>query len=420
MNTKGTIFLILSALVMVVGIFVVNAYTAPLIEEARIQRENALYFDIVPEANGFGPFTPLSTPPSSVRSMVTMTQGGEDYALVYETSFRGWNEGIQVLFFVYADRLEVAGIRILAHSETADYGGRLLENPSFTSQFAGLTGERLFNDGLDQMAGATRTLLAVEDALTEVLRYHQESILGIVEVDTTPPIIRVLALPTTFNAGSTEPDWRNYFEVTNKDEVTVTIDRGNLNMNVASDTPYVITATFTDPVGNSAQARINITIVAEEEEIIEVNVEPSPERVELFRRLYPTNELLTDLTETVRLSGPVTNVYRIRLDNQTEIFTYEATFTGWNPGIQILVFVRPTGQIDSVVVLNHSETQNASRYGSLLLGNEQYIQGFQNRTLSEIPSYEFDSVAQSTETRNAMRNNIVSILEFHESLHSSN
>jgi hypothetical protein len=47
----------------VVGIFVVNAYTAPLIEEARFQRENSLYFDIVPDADAFTLFTPPTTPP---------------------------------------------------------------------------------------------------------------------------------------------------------------------------------------------------------------------------------------------------------------------------------------------------------------------------------------------------------------------
>jgi Na+-translocating ferredoxin:NAD+ oxidoreductase RnfG subunit len=420
MKSKGSIFLVLAALAMVAGIFAVNAYTAPMIEEARIQRENALYFDIVPEANGFGPYTPLSAPPSMVRSMVTMTQGGEDYALVYEASFKGWNDGIQVLFFLYANRSEVAGIRILSHNETIGIGDRLLENPSFLSQFQNLSGDALLNQGLDEVSGASAPITqdAIENALIEILAYHEEFILGI--VDTTPPIIRILALPTAFNAGSTEPDWRTYFEVTNKDQVTVTIDRGNLNMNVASELPYVITATFTDPLGNSAQARLNITIVSEEEVIEIINIEPSAERIELFDQLYPTNELLTDLTETLRLSEPITNVYRIVLADESEILAYEATFTGWNPGIQILLFVRPTGQIDSLVVLGHSETQNASRYGALLLDNDVYIQGFQNRDVSEVSSYEFDSVAQSTATRSGMRDNILKILDFHQSLHDSN
>lgn len=407
---------------MVAGIFVVNAYTAPLIQEARIQRENALYFDIVPEANGFGPFTPLATPPTMVRSMVSMTQNGDDYVLVYDTTFKGWNDGIQVLFFVYANRLEVAGIRIVAHEETVGIGDRLLENRTFLSQFQNLTGERLFAQGLDQIAGTSAPITqdAIEDALVEVLRYHQEFILGEVEVDTTPPIIRILALPTTFNAGSEEPDWRRYFEVTNKDEVTVTIDRGNLNMNVASDTPYIIMATFTDPVGNTAQARLNITIVAEEEVIEIINVEPSAERSQLFNQLFPNNSQLTDLTDVVALQEPVTNVYRILEGESPVAFVYEASVVGFyrNTPIQLLLFVAPNGTILRLEIL----ASNASEGYGQLLNNAAYLEGFVglNATNASIDDFVFDSVADATRTRDGLQSGVVAILEYHSQLNHSN
>lgn len=422
MNTKGSIFLVLAALAMVAGIFAVNAYTSPLIEEARIQRENSLYFDIVPDANGFGPFTPLTAPPSFVQSMVTMTQGGDDYVLVYEATFKGWNDGIQTLFFVYADRLEVAGIRVLAHNETVGIGDRLLENRTFLSQFQRLTGERLFDQGLDQIAGTSAPITqeAVEDALVEVLRYHQEFILGEVEVDTTPPIIRVLALPTTFNAGSEEPDWRRYFEVTNKEEVSVTIDRGELNMNQASDAPYVITATFTDPVGNTAQARLNITIVAEEEVIEIVNVEPSAERSQLFNELFPNNSQLTDLTDVVTLQEPVTNVYRILEGDTPVAFVYEAAVVGFyrNTPIQLLLFVAPDGTIVRLEILASNDREG---YGQLLT-NSTYLEGFVGLNVSNasVDDYVFDSVADATGTRTGLQTGIVAILEYHAQLNPSN
>jgi Na+-translocating ferredoxin:NAD+ oxidoreductase RnfG subunit len=422
MKSKGSIFLVLAALAMVAGIFAVNAYTAPMIEEARVQRENALYFDIVPEANGFGPYTPLTTPPTFVRSMVTMTQGGDDYVLVYEATFKGWNDGIQVLFFVYANRLEVAGIRVLAHEETVGIGDRLLENNTFLSQFQNLTGERLFAQGLDQIAGTSAPITqdAVEQALVDVLRYHQEFILGEVEVDTTPPIIRILALPTTFNAGSDEPDWRRYFEVTNKDEVSVTIDRGNLDMNQASDVPYVITATFTDPVGNTAQAQLNITIVAEEEIIEIINVEPIPERAQLFNQLFPNNTQLTDLTEVVALQEPVTNVYRILEGDVAVAFVYEASVVGFyrNTPIQLLLFVAPEGTILRLEIL----ASNASEGYGQLLSNAAYIDGFigLSATNASIEDYVFDSVADATRTRSGLQSGVVAILDYHAQLNPSN
>jgi Na+-translocating ferredoxin:NAD+ oxidoreductase RnfG subunit len=217
MKTKGSLFLILSAIFMVVGIFVVNAFTAPLIEEAKLQRENSLYFDVVPTANGFESYLPLVIPPESVRSMVSMTQDAADFVLVYEATIKGWNDGIEFLLFVYADRPEIAGIRILSHNETVGIGDRLLENTSFLDQFVNLSGQELLAQGLDQISGTSApvTNAAIEEAVIEILTYHQEVILG--EVDTTPPIIRILALPTTFNAGSVEPNWEDYFVVTNKD-----------------------------------------------------------------------------------------------------------------------------------------------------------------------------------------------------------
>ena len=422
MNTKGSIFLVLTALVMVVGIFAVNAYTAPMIEEARVQRENALYFDIVPEANGFGAFTPLTSPPQVVRSMVTMTQGGEDYVLVYDTTFKGWNDGIRMLFFVYADRLELAGVRLISHDETVGIGDRLLENRTFQAQFQNLTADRVFNQGLDQIAGTSAPVTqdAVEEALIEVLRYHQEFILGEVEVDTTPPEIRILSLPTTFNEGAAEPNWEAYFQVTNKDEVTVSINRGNLNMNQASDTPYVITATFTDAFGNTAQAQLSITIVAEEEVIEIINIEPSPERSTLFNELFPTNTQLTDLTDALSLQEPVTNVYRITQGETILAVAYEATVVGFyrNDPIRLLLFVDLDGTINQLVILSSNDDEG---YGQLLV-NPEYLQGFEGRdaTNVSVEEYVFDSVADATRTRTGLQSGIVAILEYHSTQDYSN
>jgi Na+-translocating ferredoxin:NAD+ oxidoreductase RnfG subunit len=428
MNTKGSIFLVLAALVMVVGIFAVNAYTSPMIEEARVQRENALYFDVVPEANGFGAFTPLTTPPQVVRSMVTMTQSGEDYVLVYDTTFKGWNDGIRMLFFVYADRLELAGVRLISHDETVGIGDRLLENRTFQAQFQNLTADRVFNQGLDQIAGTSAPVTqdAVEEALIEVLRYHQEFILGEVEVDTTPPEIRILSLPTTFNEGTIEPNWEAYFQVTNKDEVTVSINRGSLNMNQASDTPYVITATFTDAFGNSAQAQLSITIVAEEEVIEIINIEPSPERSTLFNELFPTNTQLTDLTETLSLQEPVTNVYRISQDDTILSVAYEATVVGFyrNTPIRLLLFVNLDGTINRLVIVDSNSSEG---WGRLLI-DQDYLQGFQGLDVNSASidkyDYEIDFSAGATDntvrTRTGLQDGIVQILEYHATQDYSN
>lgn len=418
MKTKSSLFLVASALVMVVGIFVVNAYTAPLIEEARFQRENSLYFDIVPDADAFVLFTPATTPPALVRSMTAMTQDTKDYVLVYEASVKGWNDGIQLLVFVYADRLDLAGMRVLSHNETIGIGDRLLENPAFLSQFNELSGTQVIDQGLDSIAGTSApfTNQAVEDAVIEILQYHQEFILG--EVDTTPPLIRVLALATTFNAGTAEPNWVDYFTVTNKDSVTVSIDRGTLNMNIASVNPYQVTATFVDTFGNRAQASIFITIVAEEEIIEIINVQPSDERSSLFNELYPNNTTLSDITGVVSLSEPVNNVYEILQDETVIATVYEASATGFyrNTPMQLLLFVQPSGAIDQLVILTSDSREG---YGQLLV-NTDYLQGFTGLNANTLDAYEFDSIADTTRTRTGLKDSILAILEFHHLQSNSN
>lgn len=417
MKTKGSLFLLLSAVVMVIGIFVVNAYTSPLIEEARLQRENSLYFDVVPAANGFVSYLPVTTPPESVQTMVSMTQDDDDYVLVYEASIKGWNDGIEFLLFVYADRLEVAGIRIVSHNETVGIGDRLLENTSFLNQFVNLNGTQLVTQGLDQIAGTSApvTNAAIEEAVVEIINYHQEFILG--EVDTTPPIIRVLALPTTFNAGSVEPNWEDYFVVTNKEEVTVTIDRGNLNMELAGTTPYEVTATFVDSDGNQAQASVFITIVAAEEVIEIVNIEPSDERAELFNELYPANTLLSDVTDVVSLIESVRHVYQITQDETVISTVYEASVVGFyrNTPIQLLLFVQPSGAIDRLVILSSDDKEG---YGELLV-NSEYLQGFSGLTSNTVETYEFDSIAETTRTRTGLKEGILTLLAFHQTLEIS-
>jgi Na+-translocating ferredoxin:NAD+ oxidoreductase RnfG subunit len=418
MKTKSSLFLVVSAIFMVVGIFVVNAYTAPLIEEARLQRENSLYFDVVPDANGFESYLPLSTPPVFVRAMTSMTQDQSDYVLVYESTIKGWNDGIEFLLFVYVDRLEIAGIRILSHNETVGIGDRLLESPSFLSQFNDLNGSQVINQGLDQIAGTSAPVTndAIKEAIINILEYHQTYILG--EVDQTPPIVRVLALPTTFNAGSSEPNWEAYFVVTNKESYTITIERGILNMNAASTSPYEVKATIVDSFGNQAQASVFITIVAEEEVIEIINVEPSEERVTLFNELYPRNTRLSDVTGVVSLVDSISNVYQIYEDDIVVATAYEASavgFYGKNSPIQLLLFVQPSGVIDQLVILSSNAREG---YGRLLV-NTEYLQGFSTLNAAQVQAYEFDEVADSTGTQTGLKDAILLVLAFHETLEIS-
>jgi hypothetical protein len=236
------------------------------------------------------------------------------------------------------------------------------------------------------------------------------------------PSFVFLALPTTFNAGSDEPDWRRYFEVTNKDQVTCHHRPRQLGHECQASECTVrdYRNLHRSTVANTAQARLNITIVAEEEIIEIINVEPIPERAQLFNQLFPNNTQLTDLTEVVALQEPVTNVYRILEGDVAVAFVYEASVVGFyrNTPIQLLLFVAPEGTILRLEIL----ASNASEGYGQLLSNAAYIDGFigLSATNASIEDYVFDSVADATRTRSGLQSGVVAILDYHAQLNPSN
>jgi len=189
-------------------------------------------------------------------------------------------------------------------------------------------------------------------------------------------------------------------------------------MGIVSSSPYEVTATFIDSDGNQAQASVYITIVAEEEVVEIVNVEPSEERSDLFNELYPENTKLSDVTAVTSLIESVRNVYQIIQDETIISHVYEASVVGFyrNTPIQLLLFVQPSGAIDRLVILSSNDSEG---YGELLV-NSDYLQGFSGLTSSTLEAYQFDSIAETTRTRNGLRDGILTLLAFHQTLENSN
>lgn len=415
MNTKSTIALLFVAAIMVVGIFAVNMITRPIILEEQVRRENEIYFGIVEEATFIEEVTDEYQPLGLISNIYSMTLEGEPYVYVYEITTKGFSDGLEFLLFVYADRESIAGIRILNHSETPEYGGKVLDDVAYLSTFFEASNDQLLNLGIDQVAGATRTIRGLESAVQEVIAYHYNEVVNVVIPeppvipDTTPPVIEILGRNKTFNEGESAPDYASYVVVRDNEDNSpvVTINSSAVDMNTPGE--YNVLVSVRDESGNESTTSFVITVVAEEVEIIIVITPPPAERVELFEELYPSATQLSDETSQFAVIDPITNIYRIEENELVISMVYEAVLDGFVDDISMLLFVNALGEVERIEILSHRESRG---YGADLIADPTFIDQFIASTASSPAT--IDSYGGATITGEAISTGIQTILEFHQ------
>lgn len=412
MNTKATIALLGAAAIMVVGIFAVNTLTRPIILEERIRRENEIYFGIVEEATYIEDISTEYQLPDSIGQLLLMSQDDKPYVYVYQTITKGFSEGLEFLLFIYADTQAVAGIRILDHNETPEYGGKVLDDSRYFDHLYDASNELLLTNGIDQVAGATLTIRGLQSAIQEVITYHNDEVVEFVIPDTTPPVIEILGRNKTFKEGDPVPDFASYVSVNDNedDSPTVVINSSAVDMNTPGE--YTVTVTVTDASGNESTSSYNIIVVAEEEEIIIVITPPPAERVAIFEELYPSATQLSDETSQYALVDPVTNIYRIEENESVRSVVYEASFDGFIlDSIKMLLYINASGEVERLTILDHRESRG---YGADLIADPAFIDRFVNASVSNPAPV--DSYAGATVTGEAIYNSVQAILEFHQEI----
>ncbi len=415
MNLRATITLLVVAVIMVVSIFAVNTLTRPLILEERVRRENETYFGIVEEATFIEEVTEEYQPLDLISNIYSMTLDGEPYVYVYQATTKGFSDGLEFLLFAYSDRESIAGIRILNHNETPEYGGKVLDDTTYLSTFFDVLNEQIINLGIDQVAGATMTIQGLEKAVQEVIAFHYNVVINVeipeppVIPDVTPPLVEILARNKTFKEGQSAPDYASYLSVSDNedDSPIVTINSSSVDMNTPGE--YQVLVSVIDESGNETTTSFFITVVAEEVEIIIVITPPPDERAELFEELYPSSTQLSEETSQFVLADPITNIYRIE-ENEIILSTvYEASVEGFVDNIAMLLFVNPTGEVQRLEILSHRESRG---YGADLISDSAFIDKFINSTISSPAT--IDSYGGATITGEAISTSIQAILEFHQ------
>ena len=96
----------------------------------------------------------------------------EPRAVTFETSGKGYGGDINVMVAVNLETDEIVGIGVTTQSETPGLGSRTKTDPSFASQFKGMSIKDLFkvkaDDGdIDAVSGATKSSRGVCEAVMD-------------------------------------------------------------------------------------------------------------------------------------------------------------------------------------------------------------------------------------------------------------
>ena len=166
MNTKTLIksIVVLSVICLIISgaLAVVNSFTAPIIEAAAIERENASRQQVLPSAAEFEALT--ADLPDNISGAYKGVDGsGNTVGYVFTAGNKGFDGTILVMTAIDTDGKIVAVSTLDVTSETATLGG-LTAKESYTSMYPGKDASL---DGVDVISGATITSEAYEQCVLD-------------------------------------------------------------------------------------------------------------------------------------------------------------------------------------------------------------------------------------------------------------
>jgi electron transport complex protein RnfG len=113
------------------------------------------------------------------RTFFVAIYNGEPTGVAFETSGKGFGGDVGVMVGIDVKDDKLLGVDVTTHSETPGMGARAKTDPSFVSQFKGLSIEKPFKvtaDGgtINALSGATITSRAVSAATTEADQIYEK------------------------------------------------------------------------------------------------------------------------------------------------------------------------------------------------------------------------------------------------------
>lgn len=159
---KSIVVLVVICLVTSAALAVINHFTAPVIREAKLQRETASRQAVLAQAEIFEPL-PSDHLPDTVFSAYRGLRDGQTVGYVFTAGRKGFNGIVEVICAIDPEGRIVNAATLDVSSETKTLGGQTA-NASYTDQYIGKDANL---DGVDAISNATITSTAYASAIRD-------------------------------------------------------------------------------------------------------------------------------------------------------------------------------------------------------------------------------------------------------------
>ena len=166
---KSIVVLVVICLVISGALAVVNHFTAPVIRQARAEREMQSRQALIPQAAEFK-FLPVEGFPASVTAAdLALDADGRPVGYVFRAEGKGFNGTIVVMAAIDGSGRLMQVSTVDVTSETATLGGQTAKE-SYTAQYQGVDASL---EGVNAISGATVTSKAYEQCVLDCFTAFQ-------------------------------------------------------------------------------------------------------------------------------------------------------------------------------------------------------------------------------------------------------
>ena len=167
---KPIVVLSLICVVVTAALAATNEVTAPIIEEARIEAENAARLAVLPDADGFTEVTGISV--DGVSAVYTANNGT---GAAITASAKGYGGDVVIMVGIGSDG-NIVSVTVTEQKETQGIGSNVVSNDEYLAQYNGLSAAEplVLNEDVDARTSATVSSTAVIDAVNAAITAYNQ------------------------------------------------------------------------------------------------------------------------------------------------------------------------------------------------------------------------------------------------------
>ncbi|MFK5883176.1 MAG: FMN-binding protein [Candidatus Izemoplasma sp.] len=176
-HIKIAFTLTLTVVLSMVAVFLVEAYTTPIIDDYNERLANDALYSIMSEFDGT--FEDVTSSYSLDDSSIVQIYEAGTEGIIYKASFQGFGSIITYMIGVSTVDSSVYGVVILEQNDTPGYGANIA-NPDYVLQFLGIEQELVKDGDIDGLTGASITTGSFFASLSNVITFHEVNFGGVV------------------------------------------------------------------------------------------------------------------------------------------------------------------------------------------------------------------------------------------------